>query len=107
MSSEIAVSGRLEIRPGEPEASGDDQLIALWLHGRSPHTQRAYLADVERFRDRERKALASVTLADLQDFAMSLEELSPARPLPGALGREVAAGLRTSDRLFALRCRPC
>src|SRR4051794_31850394 len=78
MSSEIAVSGNLEIRSDATEASSDDQLIALWLHGRSRHTQRAYLADVERFGSRAGKTLASVTLADLQGFAASLEDLAPA-----------------------------
>jgi integrase/recombinase XerD len=63
----------------EPEhASSDDHLLELWLHGRSPHTQRAYRADVERFRAGTRKSLSAVTLADLQDFANSLGELSAA-----------------------------
>src|SRR3954454_25050216 len=77
MSGEIAVSGPAEVQPNAPEASSDDQLITLWLHGRSRHTQRAYLADVDRFRSRAGKSLASVTLSDLQDFAGSLETLSP------------------------------
>src|SRR5947209_2756290 len=70
----------------EPEhASSDDHLIELWLHGRSPHTQRAYRADVVRFHAGARKSLSAVTLADLQDFANSLGELSAAsryRSLP-------------------------
>src|SRR4051812_33387080 len=78
MSSEIAVSGPLDIHPNAAEASSDDQLLALWLHGRSRHTQRAYLADVDRFRGREGKTFASVTLSDLQDFAASLGDLAPA-----------------------------
>jgi len=59
-------------------ASSDDQLIALWLHGRSPHTQRAYRADIQRFLDRAGKPLDKVTLADLQQFADSLADLAPA-----------------------------
>jgi len=54
------------------DASADDQLIELWLHQRSPHTQRAYRADVARFRASSGKPLAAVTLADLQAFARSL-----------------------------------
>jgi len=62
-----------------PERPGsDDQLIELWLHGRSAHTVRAYRADVERFRRGAGKPLARVTLADLQEFANSLVELGPA-----------------------------
>jgi integrase/recombinase XerD len=78
MSSEIAVSGPADILPEVPEASSDDQLIALWVHGRSRHTQRAYLADVNRFRSRAGKRLAFVSLGDLQDFAASLGDLAPA-----------------------------
>lgn len=59
-------------------ASSDDQLLEIWLHGRSEHTGRAYRADVERFRARAGKALRSVTLADLQVFADSLAGLAPA-----------------------------
>ena len=60
----------------QQDASDDEHVIELWLHGRSPHTQRAYRADVERFRTGCRKSLAAVTLTDLQDFANSLEGLA-------------------------------
>src|SRR5690349_20161052 len=63
--------------PGS-RASSDDQLIALWLHGRSPHTQRAYRADVARLRIGVMKPLASMTVADLQQFANSLDNLASA-----------------------------
>ena len=61
-----------------PQAASDDQLIALWLHGRSPHTQRAYAADVARLRARTGKTLPATILADLQDFADSLGPASAA-----------------------------
>ena len=67
MSAEIAVS-----RPESIQASSDGQMVEVWLHGRSPHTQRAYRADVQRFRAGVGKPLAAVTLADLQRFADSL-----------------------------------
>jgi integrase/recombinase XerD len=47
-------------------------LIELWLHERSPHTQRAYRADIERFRSRAGRPLLSVTLTDLQEFANAM-----------------------------------
>jgi integrase/recombinase XerD len=56
----------------------DAHLLELWLHGRSPNTRRAYRADAERFQLRAGKALAAVTLADLQAFADSLSESAPA-----------------------------
>src|SRR2546426_6979174 len=60
------------------QATTDDQVVALWLHARSRHTQRAYLADVERFHALAGKQLHQVTLGDVQDFADSLVSLAPA-----------------------------
>lgn len=31
------------------QAENDSQVIALWLHGRSPHTQKAYGNDIAGF----------------------------------------------------------
>lgn len=56
----------------QPEASTDQQLIALWLHGKSAHSQRAYMADVEKFMGHVDKPLQMVTLGDLQAFVDSL-----------------------------------
>ena len=67
-----AVEVLREERSAVVAASSDDQLLALWLHGRSVHTQRAYRADVVCFRAKIRKPLVQVTLADLQEFADSL-----------------------------------
>src|SRR5438067_13036101 len=78
MSSEIAPSRRLETLPDVPRAGSDDQLLDIWLHGRSVHTQRAYRADMERFQARAGKPLPQITLADLQEFANSLGDLAPA-----------------------------
>jgi len=59
------------------QANSDLHLIALWLHGKSPHTQRAYKADVQRLLDFvDNKPLAGITLNDLQSFADSLNHLS-------------------------------
>lgn len=60
------------------QADSDSRLMELWLNGRSRHTQRAYAADVERFRERAGKPLKLVTLADLHSFAQTLETLAPA-----------------------------
>lgn len=53
----------------EDRRTPDEKLIALWLHGRSLHTQRAYRADVLRFVRHVRKPLVQVTLGDVQAFA--------------------------------------
>ena len=60
------------------EASSDLQLIAMWIYGRSPHTQRAYQADVKRFQQETGKSLSDITLADLQAFAESLSCMAAA-----------------------------
>ena len=62
------------------QAETDAQLIGLWVHGRSPHTQRAYRADIERFMGFVGKSFHRVTLGDVQAFADVLEGdgLSPA-----------------------------
>jgi len=59
------------------ERDSDQQLIALWLHGRSPHTQRYYRFEAERCRSAVQKPIAEWTLSDLQAFADSLWRLSP------------------------------
>ncbi len=59
------------------QAAHDEQMIALWLHGRSERTQRAYQADIARFLACVGKPLPLVTLGDLQAFADSLDHLAP------------------------------
>lgn len=60
-----------------PTNTHDEQIIALWLHGRSRHTQRAYTKDARRFQAFTETPLRSVTLADVQAFADSLTDLAP------------------------------
>ena len=77
MAAEIAVFASLET-PDEPRASSDDQLLEIWLHGRSLHTRRAYRADIERFQLGAGKAWRQITLSEVQQFADSLGDLAPA-----------------------------
>lgn len=75
MRRELApVAGAIALQ----QDGSDAQLVALWLHGRSVHTQRAYRGDVGRFVSFVGKPLQAVTLGDLQAFADSLGELAPA-----------------------------
>lgn len=61
-----------------PATTPDAQVIAMWMHGRSRHTQRAYRADWRRFSAfTEGKPIAGITLADVQGFADSLDDLAP------------------------------
>jgi integrase/recombinase XerD len=61
-------------------ANSDDQLIGLWLHGRSQHTQRAYQKDITDFLDNTETPLRNTTLGQLQSYADGLfsKSLSPA-----------------------------
>ncbi len=50
----------------------DDQLVDLWLHGRTANTVTAYRRDVDRMRSFVDKPISAVTLSDLQAFADTL-----------------------------------
>ncbi len=55
-----------------PPSTTDDELVSLWLHGKSPHTIRAYREDVAAFRAFSGKSLRATYLSDLQKYADSL-----------------------------------
>jgi integrase/recombinase XerD len=60
-----------------PEHNRDDQVVRMWLFGKSQHMQRGYARVIRQFQAfTGGKALAEVTLADIQDFADSLAEYS-------------------------------
>lgn len=59
-------------------ANNDAECIDLWLHGRPALTASAYRADVAAFRHMAPLPLRQVALADLQRWAESLGEMSPA-----------------------------
>ena len=60
------------------QADNDQQLITLWLHGKSKHTQRYYKSDIKRFFKFTNKSLRQTILADLQNYAdyLSTQELA-------------------------------
>jgi integrase/recombinase XerD len=60
------------------QAAGDAQLLELWLHGRSAHTQRAYRADATAFLVFVAKPLPTVAVADVQAWMNALADLAPA-----------------------------
>src|SRR6266851_3517271 len=51
------------------QADTDGQVLALWTHGRSRHTQRAYSKNADRFLAFVEKPLRRVSLGDVQAFA--------------------------------------
>ena len=70
------------------QADTDQQLIELWLHGRSSHTQRAYRADIKQFVEFVEKQLHLVTLGDIQAVADQLED---ADLMPSSRHRKLSA----------------
>jgi integrase/recombinase XerD len=60
------------------QADNDNQVIAMWLHGRPATTQRAYSFEVRGLLAALRKPLQKVTLGDLQVYFSTLESLAPA-----------------------------
>lgn len=68
----VASAKHVGLGPG----STDHRLVDLWLHGRPPHTQRAYRADIDRFLAFVARPLTTVTLGDIQAFADSLAGLA-------------------------------
>ena len=56
------------------QADNDQELIKLWLHGKSKHTQRYYKSDVKHFFEYTNKLLRQVILKDLQNFADHIDQ---------------------------------
>lgn len=83
--------------PAQAVPSGSpnqDALLTSWLHGRSPHSIRAYQANIARFLAYVDKPLATVTLADLQGYADTLVDagLAPASQARSLLKNMVRSG---------------
>ncbi len=73
MTNAIMRYNQNEVMPAQ--ADTDNQLIALWLHGRPAGTQRQYLAAYTSLAAFMVKPLQAVGLADLQSFVDSLATL--------------------------------
>lgn len=70
----------------DAQADSDQELIALWLHGRSMHTIRSYGRDIARFLGFVQSPLRQVRLGNLQAFSDSLIGLADS-----SKGRTLAA----------------
>ena len=83
-NSSYRVNNSMETCPPQlqpvQQANSDEQLIGLWLHGRSQHTQRAYQKDITEFLQYVQTPLRNITLGQLQSYADHLQSngLSPA-----------------------------
>src|SRR5437762_11082372 len=78
----VPISAEVETRSASYElrAGTDESLVRLWLNGRSPHTRRAYEADIRSLLAAAGKPIPLLTVEDLQSWVASLEDdLAPAR----------------------------
>lgn len=73
MEDSIVISGDNQITQ---QADNDAQVVAMWLHGGSVHTQTAYGHDATQFLDFAGVGLREVTLRMLQGYADSIAELA-------------------------------
>lgn len=64
------------ISVGTETVSNDEQLLELWLHGKSANTQRTYRREAKWFLAFVEKSVLQVTLGDVQAFATYLEKSS-------------------------------
>jgi len=90
MSDQIHPAASFAFTPSKSLSltSDEDALLMSWLHGRSPHSTRAYSANIARFLAHVAKPLAAVTLVDLQSYADSLADADLA---PASQARMLAA----------------
>ena len=70
------------------QADNDEQLIGLWIYGRSRHTQRAYNRDIFEFLCWSEKFIRNITLSDLQRY---FEHLSGKNLSIGSIRRTLAS----------------
>ena len=76
MVMEVVSHSETDFEPDSPTPAFD-RIVEMWLHGRSPHTRRAYLRYVQGFFTWCGKPLHTVTLADLQGWQDTLVDSSP------------------------------
>src|SRR5215813_12905452 len=60
------------------QATTDERVLALWLHGRPANTARAYAREAGNFLAEVAKPLRAVTLGDLHAYADRRAHLAPA-----------------------------
>ena len=76
-------------------------IISLWVHGKSPHTQRYYRIEATKFLAMVGKPLPMVVLADVQAYVTVLERSDLAA---SSQARAIAAVKPLSERTSKKRC---
>lgn len=65
---------KLAIAHSSASITPAEGLLDLWLHGKSPHTQRYYRREALKFLGIVGKPIESITLADVQGYATALHQ---------------------------------
>ena len=106
MSAEIVVSRHLEGLPDTFGASSDEQLLEIWLHGRSASHPARLSGRRRAVSGWGREVLAAGDPVRSAGVRRLPRRSRPGQPVPHSLGRQISAGVRSPCRVPALRCRP-
>jgi len=87
------------------QADNDNQVIAMWLHGRPVTTARAYGYEVGALMAVVVKPLAQITLGDLQTYFDGLVDLAPATRSRSI--NAVKSLFRFAQRIGYIKFNPC
>ena len=76
MSDNPSLTPNLAISHSSATITPTEGLLELWLHGKSPHTQRYYRREALKFLRIVNKPIESITLADVQGYSTALHQSS-------------------------------
>ena len=76
MSDNYFLTPNTAILPSSASITPTEGLLDLWLHGKSPHTQRYYRREALKFLGIVNKPIESITLADVQGYTTALHQSS-------------------------------
>ncbi len=88
MSEYPSFTPNMAIAYSQATITPTEGLLNLWLHGKSPHTQRYYRREALKFLSVVNKPIESITLADVQGYATALNQSSLA---VSSVARAIAA----------------
>ena len=76
MSDNSFLTPNFAISHSSASITPTEGLLDLWLHGKSPHTQRYYRREAVKFLGIVGKPIELITLADVQGYATALNQSS-------------------------------
>jgi len=76
MSDNSFLTPNMAISHSSASITPTEGLLDLWLHGKSPHTQRYYRREALKFLRIVNKPIELITLADVQGYSTALSQSS-------------------------------